>query len=763
MNCVCGCSSFIPQLYRQGACLRCFHTIDQHDSSWVIDGHVFRNKLNGKVIAFASIGPKVEINEKSSVPALTEIPLNEHIVSTNIDHWNQKIQASKTGPVELSSKLDVSKVDLPSAPTATPDMYLHVLDISTFESKIEQTHNLPTVPPPQASATGVGLAVEPTVDVNDTLSKTIELDSPKLLESTSPSSSVHESNQPVSIQIPSSTSSVDASLEASPKFDTRAFTGPVYGNPLLIDLNDSKFTNGVLRFRVSQPYDEGYIVEHTLLVTPFTIMAVAEHPRIKSFYVLKWERSLLSLRNLFSQPIFNSIESAISMGVAAAAAKSQTLNASSDPSLKPQMKFKTFFGARPQQQKEQKDLSKPSVVIGLLASFAAENSETIPFLRTYRAGKRPVTKSGFLSKKKRGNWREHVPLGPLGWKKRWFVLEPTRILYYSNPPSSDSSNAPPKGIIPLEGWVDVMFADSLGSTNSTFHKHDFVVRTGSTFHVFSASSETEASDWMDAITINSLHLGTSNYDPQTIIFRTIEEANNISSQIAQRRDFLVQSMKDASQRELYSPGGLYQLVQDTQIQVSQPRVPLSNQLFDDRMFAEILTLAQASGGLTDEFLSQLPLATSTAVRRRLQTLDRATMVPTAQVEKAWFYLDDFDKQQGPFPERAMRQWFLDGYFNSNTLLKFAVPVPSFDKSCMIDERNCPLIFLPLGILFQDDVSSAFNSNWEQKYVSEIKFQSLVSSAAELELDMDKVFACIISMKSKKANPDIDTLLNFMNE
>jgi hypothetical protein len=88
------------------------------------------------------------------------------------------------------------------------------------------------------------------------------------------------------------------------------------------------------------------------------------------------------------------------------------------------------------------------------------------FLRTYRAGRRAVLKEGWLSKRKKSSWREHAPLGPLAWKRRWFVLSPHALTYYSAPPAGAGSASPPapgggdaerlfKGVVPLTGWVEV--------------------------------------------------------------------------------------------------------------------------------------------------------------------------------------------------------------------------------------------------------------------------------------------------------------------
>jgi hypothetical protein len=191
--------------------------------------------------------------------------------------------------------------------------------------------------------------------------------------------------------------------------------------------------------------------------------------------------------------------------------------------------------------------------IGLLASFGAESPASMCLLRTYRAGRRPIAmRQGWLLKRKRTAWRESAPLGPLAWKRRWFVLETDRMTYYK----ASGGRAEAKGVISLAGWVEVarVGADAQGEAallssrpEHTTRAHAFVVRTGRTAHVFQASSEAEAAEWVEAIAINAQHVGAAQDEPQCLVLPGHRDVETLASAVAQRRRFLVDSGAAESQ------------------------------------------------------------------------------------------------------------------------------------------------------------------------------------------------------------------------
>lgn len=454
----------------------------------------------------------------------------------------------------------------------------------------------------------------------------------------------------------------DAEDDTEPfeKVDFEAYLGPVFGDPLLVDMaqlaaqagpvpsNSSapgggihtnhdgadgtgKGISGVHVLRVQQPADEDVLLPRYLVVTPFTVSAVAPHPTKLGKGIQKWERSILSLQHLVSQPIFTTVAgpgaagagksgggaSSAVLGSSAVAANSSGSSdfdeeAGDDASVFETLPFDagagTAGGARSSPRKPASSLpsksskslsisssirnifgsgnkkSAPSTVpptagsasskstagsgaqaqapakredgrrykmhgIGLLASFMAETPDTLCFLRTYRAGKRPVTLSGWLQKRKRNGWRQNAPIGPLAWKKRWFVLEATRITYYK----SNGAGAVAKGVIPLTGWVEVTKAGPDAgpitqaiAPDATNRPHAFVVRTGKSYHVFQAGSAAEAEEWVAAISINAQHVGACQDEPQCVILPSHGDAEALAKIIAQRRSDLLSSISPDS-------------------------------------------------------------------------------------------------------------------------------------------------------------------------------------------------------------------------
>ena len=101
---------------------------------------------------------------------------------------------------------------------------------------------------------------------------------------------------------------------ADPAVDITVHLGPVFGDPLLVDLEEPAMRDangGVEMFRVQQPgTSEDVLLPRYLLVTPFTMLAVAPHPTRLRMGIIQWERSVLSLRHVISQPMTLQIERA---------------------------------------------------------------------------------------------------------------------------------------------------------------------------------------------------------------------------------------------------------------------------------------------------------------------------------------------------------------------------------------------------------------------------------------------------------------------
>lgn len=229
---------------------------------------------------------------------------------------------------------------------------------------------------------------------------------------------------------------------------------------------------GVLAVTMHQPFNEFVSVPRFLLVTPFTVLAVAPHPTLPGVGVLCWERSLLSLTHLATQvcegvgerlrgecvlhappslprvpqPLFSTGPAAESEEEDAEEGDEAARQPQPPPPPQQQQQRRSWAGWLRGEQKPQRptsaslSLAPPAsdsaasggglrqVGVGVLASFAPETEDSAAFLRVWRAGRRPVARQGVLLKRKKGGWRERAPLGPLAWKRRVFSLQAREIL-----------------------------------------------------------------------------------------------------------------------------------------------------------------------------------------------------------------------------------------------------------------------------------------------------------------------------------------------
>ena len=358
--------------------------------------------------------------------------------------------------------------------------------------------------------------------------------------------------------------------------DLSPFLAPLFADPLLLDLAAlSREGSGVTVIPIKQPFEESFSLPRLLLVTPFTIIAVAAHPTLGARVgILKWERSLLSLRHLATQPLVRKLPPAPApadgggggggvRGFFARRRAGSTTAATTGGSGDGELPHHHHHGADYLLGGAGGGGSAPRPIggglgvygVGVLASFAAETHDTITFLRTYRAGRRAVALEGWLSKRKQSSWREHAPLGPLAWKRRWFVLGPHALTYYSaQPPAGDDAGARKllKGVVPLTGWVEVTRQQQgdAAEGGGGGGKHAFVVRTGTTYHLFTAASAGDADAWVAAIAVNAQHVGAAQHEPQCLELPSASVASEVAAAIVQRRRQLVEAMSLRARAEL---------------------------------------------------------------------------------------------------------------------------------------------------------------------------------------------------------------------
>ena len=91
---------------------------------------------------------------------------------------------------------------------------------------------------------------------------------------------------------------------------------------------------------------------------------------------------------------------------------------------------------------------------------------------------------------------------------------------------------------------------------------------------------------------------------------------------------------------------------------------------------------------------------------------------SSEDERRWFYIDNADQQQGPFPRHLLQQWVAAGYFRAHTLVR---PEP-----VTVDEQQSGVfnMFLPISTLFPVAAAAFANGNaqWKEHYMQAHRYQ-----------------------------------------
>ena len=612
------CSNFNSQLYRPALCSTCFHTVAAHFSpgEWVeeSDGsRVYFRSITTNECLFARPGG-AELNDiiarvraAAAAAALSLSAQENHSSGINVADQAGLIDARTLASSVTSPPSRRIRIRTPTTSAATHGDQLENDDdegegedededededddgsilppVSMSFAASATPRTPPQIPPPEQQTPLVSMTTQDSIP----LSLPVSMPKPFLQPppSSKPPQSQAQSSTPLApppllqAQLPSPLESTPL----SPFFELL----PHNTNPLLVDVRALASVNGVLVQRVRQAYDETYGAERTLIVTPTTIMAVAPHPTRLGIGVLKWERSLLSIQNLVTQPLLRTMSPRGAGGGASSAVletnknsttrlpaalleeDSITLAAGEDLLVVDQLPYDVAIATSPLPPPSPPQKGKGGLLnalkgwargtgtnqatptlpasqrgfiiygVGVLLSFAPERSASMPLLRTVRGGLTAVSREGSLLKRKRSEWREHANLGPLAWKRRLVRLEGTSLSYFAS--------GKLKGVIVLDGWVEVARAgaDVSGGVRSGAITHDdtartgaFVLRTAKTCHVFQAASPAEADAWVEAISVVAQHAAAGAHAPVCVVTRGHVEAAAIAEAIIERRDALI--------------------------------------------------------------------------------------------------------------------------------------------------------------------------------------------------------------------------------
>jgi len=139
----------------------------------------------------------------------------------------------------------------------------------------------------------------------------------------------------------------------------------------------------------------------------------------------------------------------------------------------------------------------------------------------------------------------------------------------------------------------------------------------------------------------------------------------------------------------------------------------------------------------------------------------STMAPPIGEDRLWSYIDDYGRMQGPFPERLMRQWTTDGYFQGETLVRCVTPPVGVDlQAGLMADQTC--MFFPLFVLFADpDQAFIGQTAWVDSYNHEAKYQLIVKMATEMGMDSSDAVQKASEMKRNELPPELPILLDLM--
>lgn len=130
-------------------------------------------------------------------------------------------------------------------------------------------------------------------------------------------------------------------------------------------------------------------------------------------------------------------------------------------------------------------------------------------------------------------------------------------------------------------------------------------------------------------------------------------------------------------------------------------------------------------------------------------------------DRLWRYIDDFGRQQGPFPERSMKAWTQGGYFHAETLVRCVTPPQGVDlQAGLMPDQTCML--LPLQVLFPDP-ETAFNglAAWVPAYNNAAQYQLMVKMATELGGDPTLAVEKAMYMQDNSLPPELPILLDIL--
>lgn len=549
-------------------------------------------------------------------------------------------------------------------------------------------------------------------------------------------------------------------LPAAPAADALLLPLPTGVSPASVHTEDfAASAAGSLLSSCSEILETGVGRGTALAVTPFTILAIRPDPLELGRGTVAWERSLASLSLVAVQEM-----SAAAVGtepVRSARRRSSLLGA-----------VASRLGRRARAvSSEAAALDAAAAVsrrgaVGLLLSFSEETADSMALLRVARAafGGEPSV-AGRLQKR---------PAGRGAWRERHCRITPRGLAY------GPTAGAAPRGEVRLDAdWL--LVDEAPPAAGEVDEARDFAVRTPATFHEFRAADPEERAVWLTALRQQRLWLTAEMAATVTLVYEDREQAQAVARQIEARRaaltaEPLVRDGVGGPAAAAATPGSLgsasaaedASLALALSLQEEEERAGRSRA--DAALTAPPSPLEQADAELARSMqreehhqgLGGRAGAGYGGVAARSATeptVDPSTWPRYSPgVSVSWSYVDDFGREQGPFPEPQMRAWLAAGFFGPETIVRCTTRgVPGLEAS---GEGTYATIQHPMFALFgTPEMAFAGDLAWVAKYNEIVRFQKLLATAISFGVDPTQTAVAVRQMHSEGLAPDLTTLLD----
>lgn len=488
-----------------------------------------------------------------------------------------------------------------------------------------------------------------------------------------------------------------------------------------------------------------------LAVTPFTVIAVAAHPTELGRGSLVWERSLAQLSFATVQALGGEMAVPVAkpregVGRGFAGALAARLRGRPRP-----------LEADSQAAEAAAAAAAPGAV-GVLLAFAGETATSSVLLRVSRAaagGAAVGVRSGPLQKRPAG-------LAAKDWRQRHCWVGRNGFSYAAK------EGGRPKATISLQApWVEIG-PTTVASADEDCDR-DLTVRTPTSFHELRAASAEDRDLWLSALRARASTAAAEVPASITLVCASQRDAERLAAAIESHRDALTLAPLE----------GFHDAVHAKDASIAAASAPASPG--DDASLA--LALQLQLGGADSLPTGHVSAATSGHPPAGTHAGPRSAAAtwPKYDPEQpiAWSFIDDFGREQGPFPDKQMRDWLSAGYFGPDTLvLCRSTDVPGVEKveevpsaslaaaaaaEAMPGQLSTPTAHLPLFALFPDP-SEAFcgGLGWVDTFNSTMRFQALLTQAADLGVDPASAASAAAALRERGEPASMDSLLDVIH-